>query len=192
MVQKQHQKIKICEFGDAILRQKPEDLTIKDIKSVRVQKFIRKMQDFILSKKIGVGLAAPQIGKSLAIAVVCVRPIKHRKEVEEFDLVIINPKITQTYGHRIQQWEGCISGGLLKNGLFAKVPRYKKVELKYRDEKGRQQQKIFEGLPAHIIQHEVDHLNGMLFVDRVKDTKTFITYSEYLKLAKTDKKAKNS
>jgi peptide deformylase len=148
------------------------------------------MQNFLLSKKMGVGLAAPQIGENLALAVICVRPVKHRKEVEELDLVVINPEIIKVYGRKSQQWEGCISGGALKSGLFAKVPRYKKLELKYRDEKGRIQKKTFEGLPAHIIQHEVDHLNGVLFVDRVKDTETFITYREYLKLAKADKKAK--
>ena len=142
------------------------------------------MQAFILSKKMGVGLAAPQAGKSLALAVICIRPVKHRKEVKEFDLVIINPHVTKTYGRKIQQWEGCISGGPLKSGLFAKVPRYEKIELKYSDANGRRQQKTFEGLPAHVIQHEVDHLNGLLFVDRVKDTKTYITYNEYLKMIK--------
>ena len=176
--------MKITEFGNPILRQKAINLTVKDIKSEKIQSMIVRMQEFILSKKMGVGLAAPQIGESLAIAVVCIRPIKHRKEVQEFDLIMINPEITKTYGKRIQQWEGCISGGPLKSGLFARVPRYKKIELKYQDEKGSKQRRNFEGLPAHVIQHEVDHLNGILFVDKVKDTKTFITYSEYLKLVK--------
>lgn len=189
MVQDQP-KLKIREFGNPVLRQKATNLPVKDIRTNGVQKLIKNMQDFLLSKKLGVGLAAPQVGKDLALAVVCVRPIKHRKEVEELDLVIINPEITKTYGHKIQHWEGCISGGPLKSSLFAKVPRHKKVELKYRDEKGKSHNKTFEGLIAHIIQHELDHLNGILFVDRVKDTKTFITYSEYLKLAKASKKAK--
>jgi peptide deformylase len=179
--------MKITEFGDPILRQKSKNITIKDIKSSTIQKLIKEMQELVISKKMGVGLAAPQIGKDVAAAVICVRAIKHRKDVKEFDLLIINPEITKTYGRRVQQWEGCISGGPLKGGLFAKVPRYKKIELKYRDEKGIPQQKTFEGLPAHIIQHEVDHLNGILFVDRVKDTKTFITYNEYLKLTKKEK-----
>jgi peptide deformylase len=186
MVQQQ-KKIKICEFGDTVLRQKASDVLVRDIKSQKVQNLIRQMQDFILTKKMGVGLAAPQTGKSLAVAVVCVRSTKHRKDIKEFDLVIINPEITKNYGRRVQQWEGCISGGPLKGGLFAKVPRYKKIELKYQDEKGIPQKKTFEGLPAHVIQHEVDHLNGILFVDRVKDTKTFTTYNEYIKLAKKEK-----
>lgn len=189
MVQKQP-KLKVCEFGNPILRQKAKNLKVGDIKSAKTKKLIKQMQELIMSKKMGVGLAAPQINESLAIAVICVRPTKHRPEVKELDLVIINPEITKIYGRRVQQWEGCISAGPLKSGLFAKVPRYKKIELKYHDEKGERRRQIFEELPAHIIQHEVDHLNGILFVDRIKDTKTFITYSEYLKLVKADRKTK--
>lgn len=180
--------MKITEFGDSVLRQKARTLKTEDIKSASTQKLIKEMQDFLISKKMGVGLAAPQVGKSLAIAVICVRPIKHRKDVKEFDLTIINPKVTKVFGRRTQQWEGCLSGGSLKSGLFAKVPRYKKIELEYQDEKGNKQKKTFESLPAHIIQHEVDHLNGILFVDKVRDRKSFVTYNEYLKIAKATKK----
>jgi peptide deformylase len=180
--------MKITEFGDTILRQKVTKLTVSGIKSPKTQKLIKEMQEFLHSKKRGIGLAAPQVGEDMALAVISIRPTKNRKDVEKFELVIINPEITKVYGRRSQEWEGCISGGALKSGLFAKVPRYKKIELKYHDEKGRLHQDIFENLPAHVIQHEVDHLNGILFVDKVKDTKTFITYSEYMKLAKAAKK----
>lgn len=182
--------MKITEFGSPILRRKAKELTPDEIKSEDIQKLIKEMQEFILSKKMGVGLAAPQIGESLAVAVICIRPIKHRSKVEEFDLTIINPKIIKVFGNRKQKWEGCISGGSTRSGLFAKVPRYKKIELKYYDEQGGQKQEIFSGLPAHVIQHEVDHLNGILFVDKVKDTKSFVTYSEYLKIAKANKENK--
>lgn len=190
MVQKQSAGLKVAEFGDPILRQKAKNLSNAEIRSPKIQKLINKMQNFLLSKKMGVGLAAPQIGESLALAVLSVRPLKHRQGTEEFDLVIINPQIIKTYGSKTQQWEGCISGGSLKSGLFAKVPRYKKIEIRYKDENAKIHQRIFEGLPAHIIQHESDHLNGMLFVDKVKDTKTFITYNEYIKLAKKGNKEK--
>jgi peptide deformylase len=138
---------------------------------------------------LGVGLAAPQVGQNIALAIIEIQPTEHRPDVDPFDLVIINPEITETYGYRQQLWEGCISAG--SNGkadLFAKVPRYKKVKLRYLDEKGKQHEKIFEGLPAQVVQHEVDHLNGILFVDRVKDTSTYMTYSEYKKLQKMSRK----
>lgn len=182
--------MKITEFGNPILRQKAHPLSASEIKSPKTQKLIEDMREFLTSKKLGVGLAAPQIGESIALAIVSIRPLKHRKDVKEFDLVIINPEILEVFGRKIQQWEGCISAGPAKSGLFARVPRYKKIRLKYYDEKGASKNKIFEGLPAHIIQHEVDHLNGVLFVDRVKDKKTFVTYKEYLKIVKRKKLSK--
>lgn len=184
--------MKIIEFGDPILRQEAKKLTIKEIKSANTQKLIKEMREFLLPKKMGVGLAAPQLGKDLSLAIICIRPVKNREDVEEFDLVIINPKIIKIFGRKSQEWEGCISGGALKSGLFAKVPRYKKIELEYRDEKGRKHQDIFEDLQAHVIQHEVDHLNGILFVDKVKDTKTFITYKQYMKITKNTQKSAKS
>jgi peptide deformylase len=83
-------------------------------------------------------------------------------------------------------WEGCISSGAGKAGLFAKVPRYEKIELEYLDESAVSHKKVFSGLVAHVIQHEVDHLNGILFVDKVKDSTTFMTYSEYRKMKKKE------
>lgn len=183
--------MKITEFGNPVLREKTKKLTLKQIKAPKTHKLIKDMHELLLSKKLGVGLAAPQVGEGLSLAVVSIRPLKHRKNAKEFDLTMINPEIIRTFGNKRQEWEGCISGGIIKSSLFAKVPRYKKLELKYHDEKGRTHQKIFEGLPAHVIQHEVDHLNGILFVDKVKDTKTFISYNEYMKIAKAKIKAEN-
>src|SRR5262249_44358239 len=140
--------MKITEFGNPLLRQKAKTLKVSDIRSPKIQRLIKEMREFLLPKKMGVGLAAPQVGEDLNLAIISIRPVKNRRGVEEFDLVLINPKIIRTFGRKSQEWEGCISGGALKSGLFAKVPRYKKIELEYRDEKGKQQQKIFEGLQA--------------------------------------------
>lgn len=131
--------------------------------------------------KLGIGLAAPQVGEGIALSLIAIQSTEHRPEVEPFDLVIINPEISQTFGRKKHLWEGCISAGAGRAGLFAKVPRYPKIKLKYLDEKGVQRHKIFTDLPAHVIQHEVDHLNGILFVDKVKDTTSYMTYREYVK-----------
>jgi peptide deformylase len=80
-------------------------------------------------------------------------------------------------------WEGCISFG----DPFAKAERYKKVKIKWQDEKAKIHEKYFEGILAHVLQHEIDHLNGVLFVDRVKDTTSYVTESEYKKLVKAGK-----
>ena len=178
------------EFGNPILRRQAEKLSQFEIKTAKIQHLISAMKSTLTELKLGVGLAAPQVGEAIALSAIVIQPTKHRPEVKPFELVIINPEITQTFGRKKQLWEGCISAGQGKAGLFAKVPRYTKVKLKFLDENGVRHNKIFSGLPAQVIQHEVDHLNGILFVDRVKDTKTYVTYREYMKYVaqKTEKR----
>ncbi len=180
--------LKRMEFGNPLLRQKAAQLTKPEILSTKVKKLIQDIQTTLKTFKLGVGLAAPQVGESLALSVIMIQPTKLRPEVMPFELVVINPEVVQTYGRKVQLWEGCISGGAGKAGLFARVPRYKKVRVKYFDEKAVKHIKEFEGLQAHVLQHEIDHLNGILFVDLVKDTKSYTTYKEYLKLKNTKPK----
>ena len=174
--------LRITQFGNRVLRNKSIKLSIDEIKSPKIQRLITDLKNTLKNKKLGVGLAAPQVGKGLSLSVIVVQPTKHRPKVEPLELVIINPKILKTFGYRTQLWEGCISSGDGSAGLFAKVPRYKKVQIEFLDERARKHRKIFEGLPAHVIQHEIDHLNGVLFVDRVKDTSTYMTMKEYKKM----------
>lgn len=176
--------LKIIQFGDDVLRSPAKQLTNDEILSDATQKLIADMKDMLVSKKLGIGLAATQVGKGLSIAVIEIQKTPLRDNSEEHSMVIINPKITKVFGRKSQMWEGCISSGAGKAGLFAKVPRYRKIELEYYDEKAELLKSVFSGLPAHVIQHEVDHLNGILFVDKVKDTSTYMTYSEYKKMKK--------
>lgn len=177
--------LRITEFGNPLLRTPCKQLTQEQIISSQTKNLILGMYELVEKKKLGVGLAAPQVGVAYSLAVICIQQTKARtEEVKESRLVIINPVITKVYGRRAQMYEGCISG----TKLFAKVPRYKKIQLQYHDQAGERHEQDFEGLEAHVIQHEVDHLNGVLFVDRVKDTATFITEKEYLKLKKEKQK----
>ncbi|MES2971711.1 MAG: peptide deformylase [Patescibacteria group bacterium] len=184
--------LKRTEFGNPILRQQARELSKNEILSTKTQTLIKDMRTTLKTVKLGIGLAAPQVGEAVALSVIVIQPTKHRPDVEPFELVIINPKITDTVGRKKQLWEGCISSGVGKAGLFAKVPRYKKIKLEFNDQTGTRLTQDFEGLHAHVIQHEVDHLNGILFVDRVKSTKTFTTYNEYLKLQKSTINSKNT
>ena len=171
------------QFGDEVLRKPVRKLIDADVHSEVVQTLIHDMRETLQTNELGVGLAAPQVGESLALAVIWIEPTEHRPKVERFSLVMINPVIVRTIGRRTQLWEGCISAGSHGTAdLFAKVPRYPSVELSFTDETGAQHQKVFDGLVAHVIQHEVDHLNGILFVDKVKDPKTFMTNAEYKKM----------
>lgn len=170
------------QFGDQILRDTAHPIKTSEIGTKMVQQLITSMRYTLTEKKLGIGLAAPQVGESVAIAIIAIRKSRTRPQVDDFDCVLINPIITETVGKRTQLWEGCISAG--SNGkadLFAKVPRYKKILVEYFDEHGKRHNEYYEGMPAHVIQHEVDHLNGILFVDRVKDTQTFMTHKQYVK-----------
>ena len=168
-------------FGNPILRQTARQLAPQDIKSEEVQSLIADMRYTLERRQYGVGLAAPQVGKSLALSVISIRPTPNRPELEPVSLVIINPRIVQTYGRRSGLWEGCMSFG---NGLhlpYAQALRYSRIRVSYMDENAKHHEKDFDGILGHVIQHEIDHLNGVLFVDHVKDTTTYTTIGEFRK-----------
>jgi peptide deformylase len=167
-------------FGNPILRQVARRLTVEEIGSPEIQQLIEDMYFTLAKKKYGVGLAAPQVGRSVAISAIHVQPVPWRPDVVEFKLTVINPEIVATYGRRQSMWEGCISFcGDQKDFPYAKTSRFKRVRVRYLDEQGQPQEADFDGLVAQILQHETDHLNGILFVDRVRDNTTFITSTEY-------------
>lgn len=169
------------QFGNPVLRERAKWVSLDEIASERIQDLIADMRHTLVSKKLGIGLAAPQVGKSLAIAVIAIRPTKLRPKIEPFDAVFINPEIVEARGRRKAMWEGCISSGSGgKADLFGKALRYIEVVVKYYDETGKLHEETFTGLKAQVAQHEIDHLNGILFVDKVRDTKTYMTYNEYL------------
>lgn len=180
-------RLKISQFGNSVLREPAKSVDFTQISTAEIQELISEMRRLLLSKKLGIGLAAPQVGKSLAVAVIELQKTALRDDEQVLSLVIINPTVTKTFGPKSQLWEGCISSGKGGAGLFAKVPRYKKIELAYTDENAVKHTKEFSGLAAHVIQHEVDHINGVLFVDRVKDTKTYMSYGEYKKMKLREK-----
>src|SRR5665213_3446150 len=100
------------EFGNPILRTKTKRLSEAEIISVEIQSLIANIRHTLIEKKYGVGLAAPQVDKDVALSVIHIRPTKTRPNLPKekwADLVIINPTITKTYGSKKQFWEGCIS-----------------------------------------------------------------------------------
>lgn len=178
-------KLKHTQFGNPILRQEAAKVAREDIGNKDIQKLIADMRYLLVDKGMGVAMAAPQVGVSKAVVVVAVRPLAHRHTVQSFDLVLINPEVTETFGAKKPMYEGCISSGSRRTAFFfGQTQRYAKVTVTYMDEKGEKHTDSFEGLQAQIMQHEIDHLHGILFVDRVKDNKTFLTYSEYMKRAR--------
>lgn len=143
------------------------------------KKFIQNLI-YTCKVKKGVGIASPQVGVNKRIFIVWSRPNKRYPKAPKMKpLVVINPQIVSKSQKKILDWEGCLS--IL--GLRAKVARHEKIEVRFQDEVGRKISTKFSGLPSRIFQHELDHLNGILFIDRVK-SKDLYSEEEFRKLIK--------
>jgi peptide deformylase len=171
--------LKPTRFGNPILREKARQLNSEEITSDAIQTLIADMTFTLEEESYGVGIAAPQVGESIALSVIGIKPTPNRPELEPFNTVLINPEITDTIGEPISRWEACISCGEGKSLLYAQVPRYEEIKLKWFDETGKAREELLGGFVAHVAQHETDHLNGVLFVDRVEDTTTYMMADEY-------------
>ena len=164
-------RLKIVQAGDPVLRQTARGLTPTEIASADIQRLIADMRETMYDAP-GVGLASPQVGLSLALAVIedkqeYVRDLTHEQisERERHSVpfhVIINPKITQTSGTK-EFYEGCLSLA----GFMAVVPRAEHVRVECLDENGQPKSIEASGWYARILQHEIDHLNGNLYFDRM-------------------------
>lgn len=179
--------LKLTRFGNPILRTVAKQLSLSDIKSNHIQQLIADIRYTNEQKKYGVGLAAPQVGEDVAVSIIGIKPTPNRPNVEAFDAVIINPSYVGL-GRRNSLWEGCQSSGTGINTLFAKALRYPKIKAQWIDEHGRRHHTELDGFIAHVFQHETDHLNGVLFVDNVRDTTTFMLADEYRKRVASKRK----
>jgi peptide deformylase len=140
-----------------ILRKRSEEVEEKKIKGKEMQEFCQNMSETMI-KKDGVGLAAPQIGINSRIIAVT---------INGEPVCMINPQITKKSWARAWDEEGCLS----VPGVFGQVQRNKKINCIYFDSMGRKKKIIAQNLDARIIQHEIDHLDGILFIDKAKDIK---------------------
>jgi len=159
----------IVKYGHPVLRQKGER-----IESVtrEIKKLAADMLETMHANK-GVGLAAQQIGRALRLTVIDMRDVKDRPSWLELDgkpadingllpLVLINPEI-KPFGDSVTGGEGCLSFP----EIFGEIARPESVDVKALNEKGRPVEFRCGGLLARVIQHELDHLNGILFIDRM-------------------------
>lgn len=170
----------LMRVGNPILRQKAYELKVDEIKSDKIQQLLADIRYTNETKKYGVGLAAPQVGESVALSVIGIKPTPTRPNLKKFDQVIINPTYVGI-GRRTSMWEGCQSSGSGRNTLFGKVLRYRKIHATWYDEHAKFHDEELTGFVAHVFQHETDHLNGILFVDRVRDTASYMLADEYRK-----------
>ena len=148
-------KLKIVKDPNPILRQKA--VKIKNPLDQKIQELILNMFE-TLSSSNGVGLAAPQVGESLRLCVI---------EVEGVQYALINPKITAKSRKKVMGDEGCLSFP----GQFFSISRCDEVQVRYTDKDGNPCKIKGQGLLGRALQHEIDHLDGILFVDKIKKKK---------------------
>ena len=173
------QKLPVYQLGNPALREiaKP----IADVDEREIQNLIDKML-ITLKESNGVGLAAPQIGRSLQLVIIASHPNQRYPYAPQMEpTAMINPKIISHSVETEKGWEGCLSVPMIR-GL---VPRYREIEIAYRDRHGDQQSAKLTDFVARIFQHEYDHLEGKVFLDRVETSLDLVTELEYQKLLKS-------
>lgn len=167
-------EITIVQKESPVLRLVSSDVNITEIKSAKIQKILLAMKDALASQADGVAIAAPQIGVSLRIFVVSKKVrllIKGLEKITNEDLkglkdeIYINPKLTKLSKKTADLDEGCLS----VRYLYGKVSRSEKATVTAYNENGQRFTRGASGLLAQIFQHEIDHLDGTLFIDKATD-----------------------
>ena len=169
----------IVQVGTPVLREHARPLAVDELATPRIQQLIADMRDTMRAAP-GVGLAAPQIGESLQLVVIEDPPDYHAKlSAEELAArereavpfhVLVNPVLTVRTDEVVAAFEGCLSF----EGFMMLVPRARKVRVEALDEHGQRVVKVATGWYARILQHEVDHLRGVVCIDRA-ETRTLTT-----------------
>jgi peptide deformylase len=177
--------LEIVQVGDPVLRRRARRLEPEEIVSERIQKLIADMRDTMRAAP-GVGLAAPQIGESIQLVVI-EDPSEYHAKLSAEELaarereavpfhVLVNPTLTVRTPDVVAAFEGCLSF----NGFSMVVPRARKVRVEALDESGARVVKVATGWYARILQHEVDHLNGIVCCDRM-ESRSLTTTANFTK-----------
>jgi peptide deformylase len=167
--------LEIIQLGDPLLRTKAK--LVEDIQSQRFQKLIDNLVATVKQAN-GVGIAAPQVAESDRLFIVASRSTSRYPNAPEVaPTPMINPSILAHSTQIAKGWEGCLS----IPGIRGLVPRYQAIEVEYTDRDGKLQKLELTDFVARIFQHEYDHLDGIVFLDRLESTQDIITEQEYQK-----------
>lgn len=167
--------LKVTRLGHPVLRQIAAPLSIADIQSAPIQRLIDDMIE-TMKEYNGVGLAADQVHESKQIAVIEVADNPRYPEKPPVPLtVLVNPQITPLSEETEDDWEGCLS----IPDLRGKVPRFKSLRVQALDRNGRELSFTAQGFHARVIQHEWDHLNGKVYLDRMRDLCSLTFLAEF-------------
>jgi peptide deformylase len=163
--------LKVARMGHPVLRERARPLDKSDIKSAVVQKLIDDMID-TMHEYHGVGLAGPQVHEGLRMFVAL---LDDEPDSKSPAVVVINPEIIPNTQAIEEGWEGCLS----IPDIRGMVPRYTDVTLKAIDRDGRSVDLQLKNFAARVAQHETDHLDGVLFFDRMKSMQSLTFLDEY-------------
>lgn len=163
----------IVRLGDPVLRTPAEPVAPADLAGAALRRLIEDMVE-TMRRAEGVGLAAPQVGVAAQLFVY--EAADEEEPARAIPLhVVVNPMIEPQPGELVYDWEGCLSIPDLR-GL---VPRHPAVRVRGLDREGRPLDYVTRGFEARIVQHEFDHLNGVVFLDRMRDLRTLAFYEEW-------------
>jgi peptide deformylase len=181
-------RLKIAQVGEAVLREKARSLAPDEIRSGEIQGLIRDMRETMRDAP-GVGLAAPQIGISMQLAVIedkeeylkgiAAEELHERERLAVPFHAIVNPVVTARSDETADFFEGCLSLA----GFSAVVPRARSVRVDCLDERGHARTIDASGWYARILQHEIDHLLGNLYIDRMR-ARTFMSLDNFARFWK--------
>jgi len=167
--------LKVARMGHPVLRTRARELERAELKDAAVQALIDDMID-TMHEYHGVGLAAPQIHSGLRIFVAAIAPEDEEPlPPDAAPLVFINPVITPVVSELVEDWEGCLS----IPDIRGRVPRAREIRLRGLNRDGERLDMMLRDFPARVAQHETDHLDGILFFDRMRTFESLTFPDEY-------------
>jgi len=169
--------LKVARMGHPVLRAKARPLEAAEIRSARIQQLIDDMFE-TMKEYQGVGLAAPQVHESIRLFVAGINRGTEEEDEDGEDVPLmemINPEITVVGRETVEDWEGCLS----IPDIRGRVPRAEKIVVRAYNRTGKRVEVRATGFTARVIQHETDHLDGVLFFDRMKRFESLTFLDEF-------------
>lgn len=165
--------LQISQLGNPVLRRKSQ--FVQNIQDDRIQQLIDNLISTVQHAH-GVGIAAPQVARGDRLFIVASRPnLRYPQAPKMEPTAMINPRIIASSTETVKDWEGCLS----IPGIRGLVPRSRSIEIEYTNRDGQLHKQELTDFVARIFQHEHDHLDGIVFLDRVENTRELMTEDEY-------------
>ncbi len=176
MTAKTENILEIAQLGHAVLRERAQD--VEDVRKKSLQTLIDDMIATMLEAN-GVGIAAPQVYRSERIFIVASQPNPRYPDAPDMHpIAMINPKIVAHDDTIVKDWEGCLS----IPGIRGLVPRHRAIEIEFTDRHGKHHKQQYDDFVARICQHELDHLDGVVFLDRMHSMHDLVTEQSFFDL----------